>query len=156
MSVIVLSMRKIQKKYIVTNEKQTKELGVKLGKILTKGGIIALYGDLGVGKTVLVKGIANGLGIKNRITSPTFVFWRVYDITKKNKLKHFCHVDLYRLPKPSGLQNIGIEEYWERDDSICIIEWAEKAKQLLKTKIIYSIKIKIINKNEREINIISL
>lgn len=148
-------MKKRQKKYTVQSEKQTKEIGEKLGKTLTNGGIIALHGDLGAGKTTFVKGVARGLGIIQRITSPTFIFWRVYDVKRKG-IHHFCHVDLYRLPKSNNLQSIGIEEYWERGDTVCIVEWAEKAKQLPKSRIIYSIKIKIIEKNVREISIISL
>jgi tRNA threonylcarbamoyladenosine biosynthesis protein TsaE len=155
MSVIVLSMKKTQNKYIARSEKQTREIGKQLGKKLINGGIIALYGDLGAGKTVFVKGVAKGLGIRNHITSPTFVFWRVYNVTKKS-INIFCHVDLYRLPKPSSLESVGIEEYWERDDTICIVEWAEKAKQLPKNKIIYSIKINILKNNTREISITSL
>jgi len=155
MSVIVLSMKKTKKKYTVKSEKQTKEIGEQLGKRLIKGGIIALYGSLGAGKTVFVKGVAKGLGIKNHITSPTFVFWRFYNVGR-NGINHFCHVDLYRLPMQASLQSIGIEEYWERDDTVCVVEWAEKAKQLPKNKIIYSINIEIIEKNIREISVTSL
>ena len=105
------------RKLISKDEKQTRKIGFELGSNLKKGGIIALYGNLGAGKTVFIKGVAKGLGIKSHITSPTFVFWRVYPVTKK-QLKHFCHVDLYRLPKPGAIQNIGIEEYWERNDTV--------------------------------------
>jgi tRNA threonylcarbamoyladenosine biosynthesis protein TsaE len=148
-------MKEKQTKFLSKSEKQTRKIGEDLGSKLKKGGIIALHGNLGAGKTVFVKGIARGLGIKDHITSPTFIFWRAYNISK-NRLRHFCHVDLYRLPKPGALLNIGIEEYWERDDAVCLIEWAERAKHLPKSKLIYSVKISIIDQNTREIVITSL
>ncbi|MFA6272258.1 MAG: tRNA (adenosine(37)-N6)-threonylcarbamoyltransferase complex ATPase subunit type 1 TsaE [Patescibacteria group bacterium] len=148
-------MKETHKKFVSKSEKQTRMIGEDLGIRLKNGGIIALSGNLGAGKTVFIKGVAKGLGIKSRITSPTFVFWRVYPVAKK-QLKHFCHVDLYRLPRPGALQNIGIEEYWERADTVCLIEWAEKAKKLPENKLIYSVKIKIIEKNIREIEVVSL
>ncbi|MFA6392309.1 MAG: tRNA (adenosine(37)-N6)-threonylcarbamoyltransferase complex ATPase subunit type 1 TsaE [Patescibacteria group bacterium] len=147
-------MIETKKKYYTENEKQTKEIGMELGKQITGGGIIALYGNLGAGKTVFVKGVAKGLGIKNRITSPTFVFWRVYNLSKK-RLRYFCHVDLYRLPEPSNIQSIGIEEYWGRKDTVCLIEWAEKAKRLPKKNISFKVKINILEKNSRSIEIIN-
>ncbi|OGE12951.1 tRNA (adenosine(37)-N6)-threonylcarbamoyltransferase complex ATPase subunit type 1 TsaE, partial [Candidatus Curtissbacteria bacterium RIFOXYB2_FULL_41_10] len=74
------------------SEKQTQKIAQNFAKNLKGGDTVALYGDLGSGKTVFVKGLAKGLGIKRRITSPTFVFVKSYKISKG----FFHHVDLYR------------------------------------------------------------
>lgn len=148
-------MSKNKKIIISKSEKQTLTIGRKIGEKLKNGGIITLRGNLGAGKTVFVKGVARGLKIKGRITSPTFIFWRVYPIAKSN-LKFFCHVDMYRLSQSDDIENIGIEEYWKRSDTVCLIEWPEKVNNLPKSNIILSVKIKIQDQNTREISITSL
>jgi len=84
---------------ITLSEKQTLDLGKKIAKELKGGETIALIGELGAGKTIFTKGIADGLRIKKYITSPTFVLMKVYpiDLKKNNKIKTLCHIDAYRL-----------------------------------------------------------
>ncbi len=103
---------------------------IKLGKILAgklgKGDIVCMFGNLGSGKTVLAKGIAEGLGIKTKeVISPTFVLMRQYDA--KIPLSHF---DLYRLDDPKDVFFLGYEEYFY-GDGITVIEWADRLKYLL-------------------------
>lgn len=113
-------------KIISKSVSDTIKIGKVIAKNLTKGDIICLFGKLGAGKTVLVKGIAEGLGIKrNRITSPSFVLIQEYK--RKIPLYHF---DLYRLENPTDISALGYEEYFF-NDGITIIEWADRLKYLL-------------------------
>ncbi|MDO5328550.1 MAG: tRNA (adenosine(37)-N6)-threonylcarbamoyltransferase complex ATPase subunit type 1 TsaE [Coriobacteriia bacterium] len=100
-----------------TNTQDTINYGVELEKQLKPGSVVCLYGDLGAGKTQLVKGIAQGLDIKEEITSPTFNICLQYD-----GLNHF---DLYRLEAEEDLEDIGFFEMIE-SDAISVIEWADK------------------------------
>lgn len=118
---------------------ETQKFGEKFAEKIKNGGVICLYGDLGAGKTTLVQGIAKGLGIKRRITSPTFIIARKYD--------NFWHIDLYRLDNAEGL---GLQEILSDKKNIIIIEWPEIIKDIL-PKHYYEIKIKITNETEREI-----
>lgn len=105
----------------------TLKIGKQIAKNLRKGGIICLFGDLGSGKTVLTKGVAQGLGVKrNIVISPSFVLIRQYNAGRV-PLYHF---DLYRLKEPQDLLLLGYEEYLY-DEGISVIEWAERLKYLL-------------------------
>ncbi|MFA6215722.1 MAG: tRNA (adenosine(37)-N6)-threonylcarbamoyltransferase complex ATPase subunit type 1 TsaE [Patescibacteria group bacterium] len=119
---------------ITKSEKQTFELGKKLAKKLRGGEVLALSGELGAGKTILVKGIAAGLGIKKIITSPTFVLMKVYQLrarTLKLKANKLVHIDCYRLTNAQAIIDIGAKEYFNRPDAITVIEWPEKIKEVL-------------------------
>ncbi len=116
---------------ITTNSQlETEEFGKNLSAKLNGGDILLLSGDLGAGKTSLVKGAADGLGIKHEITSPTFTLMNVYEV----KNKKIVHIDTYRLKDEKELLDIGIEDYLGKPDTICIIEWPEKISGLLKNK----------------------
>ena len=112
---------------------ETYALGQALGRLLGPGQTVALHGDLGAGKTLLTQGIAAGLGITARVTSPTFMLVNEYTTPDQHRL---IHIDSYRL----GDQNItadldaatfGLEEILDRDDAIVVIEWAERVAALL-------------------------
>ena len=98
------------------------------------GDIVCLRGELGAGKTTLVKGIAQGLGVRDEIVSPTFTLMNVYDIkTLKHKnIKTLVHIDTYRLKNERELIDIGVEDYLGDPETICVIEWPEKVQKLLK------------------------
>lgn len=101
------------------SEQKTLDIAVSLSKNLQKGDVIGLVGELGAGKTCFTKGIAKGLNVNNSIvTSPTFVLMQSYMGTIK-----INHYDLYRLDSPD-LTELGF--YDSKDDSVSIIEWAEK------------------------------
>lgn len=108
---------------------ETFDLGEKLGETLKNGDIVALYGDLGAGKTVFAKGIASGLGVSEEITSPTFTLLKQYE----GRLR-LCHFDLYRIEDDEALENIGFYEYLG-GEGVCVIEWAEKASLPLCIKV---------------------
>lgn len=141
--------------YKSTTEKQTQKIAMDLAKKLHGGEIVLLYGDLGAGKTVFVKGLAKALGIKEIIKSPTFNIMKCYKITKlSTPTPYLCHIDAYRLESVEELLDIGIEDYTD-DNNIIIVEWAEKVKGIekLADKII---KIKIEHgkkEDEREIEV---
>lgn len=110
---------------ISTSVNKTLGLGKIIAGYLKKGDIICLYGQLGSGKTVLVKGIAIGLGIKkNNVISPSFVLIRQHPA--KLSLNHF---DLYRLKSPENILELGYEEYLY-GDGVSVVEWAEKLDYL--------------------------
>jgi tRNA threonylcarbamoyladenosine biosynthesis protein TsaE len=106
---------------------ETLKLGKKIARNLSPGDIICLRGNLGAGKTVLVKGIAQGLGIsKETVVSPSFVLIRQY---KGHKLS-LNHFDLYRLSSRSEIPVLGYEEFFY-SDAVTVIEWAERLECLL-------------------------
>lgn len=137
-------------KHITKSEKQTFNLGKKIAKTLKGGEILALIGELGAGKTVFVKGVAAGLGVKQIVTSPTFVLMKVYPI--KDKIKQLVHIDCYRIINPKEIFDIGATEYFDRKDTVTMIEWADKIKNILPKRRI-SINIKLLKDNLREITI---
>lgn len=120
-------------KYISNSESETGKIAAKLAKE-ARGNIYALTGELGAGKTIFVQGFAKGLGIKEKIISPTFVLMRQHQIPGTKKV--FYHIDLYRLEDISGL---GLDEILSDRNNIVLIEWAEKLKTLPKG----TVKIKI-------------
>ena len=122
----------MNKELVLSSLDETKQLAKKLAFFLTEENnypiSIHLSGDLGTGKTTLVKEVLNYLGIENFINSPTFTLIEPYEI---DDLKIF-HIDLYRVEKISELSAIGLEEYLQEANSINFIEWPEKGSGFLK------------------------
>ncbi len=110
----------IKKIIVIKNEEDTRRFGIELGKNAKKGQIIGLVGDLGTGKTTLTKYIAEGLEIKENISSPTFTIVKEY----KSGRMPLYHFDVYRIGDPEELFNIGAEEYFD-GDGVCVVEWAD-------------------------------
>lgn len=100
---------------------ETESLGEQWGREAQHGLVIALSGDLGAGKTQLVRGLARGLGVTTRVHSPTFTLVNEYN---GGRLKLF-HLDLYRLETPAQIHSAGIEEFLQ-PDGVAVIEWAER------------------------------
>lgn len=112
---------------IETNtDKETKEWGQKMGRSAKAGAIYALVGDLGVGKTVFTKGFAEGLGVIEHISSPTFTLVNEYH---DGRLP-FYHFDVYRIEEAEELEMIGFEEYLY-GNGVTLIEWANRVPELL-------------------------
>lgn len=111
---------KIKSTIIAKNEDETRKLGLELGRRAEPGQIIALIGDLGTGKTTLTKYIAEGLGITEVVSSPTFTVIKEYE-SGRMPLYHF---DVYRVGDPDELFNIGAYEYFD-GNGLCVIEWAD-------------------------------
>ncbi len=104
------------------SDAETREIGHRLGEHLRQGDVVCLYGELGAGKTTMVKGIASAFGINERdITSASFTIIAEYDISVP-----FYHIDLYRI-SPDEVSELGLQEYLGAD-GIAVIEWAERAE----------------------------
>ena len=113
------------------SEKDTFELGRKIGEKAGPGQIYTLDGDLGVGKTVFTKGLARGLGIREAVNSPTFTIVQEY---RDGRLPLY-HFDVYRIEDPEEMEEIGYDDYFF-GEGVCLIEWAEKIRELLPEKVI--------------------
>jgi len=108
------------------NEEQVNEYGRELGSKLGPGCVVALYGELGSGKTTLAKAIATGLGVAETVTSPTFTLVCEY---KSGRIP-LNHIDVYRLENPEELADIGLDEYFY-GRGVTIVEWADRIGWLL-------------------------
>lgn len=140
---------------ITTSAQETKDFGQKLATELKGGEILCLYGELGAGKTTLVKGLAEGLGIKDDITSPTFTLMNIYNIKNQvSDIKHLIHIDTYRLKNENELIEIGAMDYIGEPNTISIIEWPEKIENLLENKKIKKIFLEHQEDNQRKIKIV--
>lgn len=138
------------------NEKETIKAGASFAIKLKGGEIVALYGDLGAGKTAWVRGMREGLKIKTDVKSPTFVLMVCHDVgLKKAKFKTLCHVDAYRLKGAAALREIGLEDYLEDKNTVTVIEWSERAKELLENRDVIEIRINFGEKEEERIISIS-
>ena len=133
------------KQITTASEKQTFNLAKKFAKQLKSDEIIGLIGELGAGKTIFTKGLAAGLGIKKNITSPTFVLMKIYknprNLAKSGardrQITNFVHIDAYRIKTEQDLISIGIQEYFNRPNTVTVIEWADKIKKILPKKTRY-------------------
>ena len=108
--------------FITTSESETEALGAKLAASLPGGSVVAMYGDLGAGKTAFVRGMARGMGLQVRVSSPTFTI--VNEYLGQRELIHF---DMYRLSGADELFDIGWEDYLARG-AVCAVEWSENVE----------------------------
>lgn len=106
--------------FITNSPEETERLGEKLGARCVPGTVLAYTGDLGAGKTAFTRGVARGLGIRERVTSPTYTIVNEY-LSGRIPLFHF---DMYRLGGTQELWDIGWEDYLERG-GVCAVEWSE-------------------------------
>ena len=112
--------------YVTNSPEETEELGCRLGRRLGPGAVVAFTGDLGAGKTAFTRGLARGLGISERVTSPTFTIVNEYE---GGRLPLF-HFDMYRLGSSQELFDIGWEDYLARG-GVCAVEWSENVDDAL-------------------------
>jgi tRNA threonylcarbamoyladenosine biosynthesis protein TsaE len=143
----------VDKKYITTSYKETQKLGEDFAKELLKlslknslnsrGVVLVLYGNLGGGKTTFLQGFAKGLGVKEKILSPTYVVMK--------RFNSFYHFDCYRLKDEKDVLELGWKEIISNPKNIIAIEWPERIKKVLPKNTI-KIKFKTIKDNEREIS----
>lgn len=112
--------------YRTHSESETETVGEALATTLSPGTVIAFTGDLGAGKTAFTRGLARGLGIGERVTSPTFTIVNEYE---GGRLPLF-HFDMYRLESSEELFDIGWEDYLRRG-GVCAVEWSEKVADAL-------------------------
>ncbi|MFQ6117763.1 MAG: tRNA (adenosine(37)-N6)-threonylcarbamoyltransferase complex ATPase subunit type 1 TsaE [Candidatus Bipolaricaulia bacterium] len=141
----------MDREFISRSPQETIELGERMAQELRPGDCLALVGELGAGKTTLIKGLARGLGIpEDEVISPTFMLIREH---RGGRLPLF-HVDAYRIAKPEELQEIGLEEYLLSDEGITVIEWADRVREIIPAGCI-EIRIQILSLDERRISILS-
>ncbi len=175
----------MEQKYLTTNFRQTQKIGRVFGQQILEdneqllfkimslskkaGVVIALEGDLGSGKTIFVQGLAKGLGVKEKMLSPTFFLMKKFQIRKTNdtnfyshrytslvkrsgraKFQTFFHIDSYRIKNSKEILNLGFKKIVSDPQNIVAIEWANRIKKIIPKRAIW-IKIKLIDKNTRKI-----
>ena len=145
----------MDKKYTTKSFKETQKIGVNFAKEILKlpsqkgAVVLALYGNLGGGKTTFLQGFAKGLGVKEKILSPTFVIQKRF--AAKKTFKNFYHIDCYRLKNEKDILELDLKNIIKNPENIVAIEWPEKIKKALPKNYI-KIDFKFIDKNQREIN----
>jgi len=132
--------------FISSSSQETQDLAKKVLDRLKDTNVLALYGKLGSGKTTFVQGLAKALGVKDKVQSPTFTLVREYKISyklparnatqsvaggKAISYKLLIHVDCYRVDSEKDLKGVSLQEYWEDKESLVVIEWAERVKDIL-------------------------
>lgn len=106
----------------------TKNLGKNFSKIISNGDVILFSGELGGGKTTFISGLAEGLGIRENVSSPSFTILNVYSTHRKNKL---VHADFYRLENIEDIAEIGVEDYLYDNRAVVCMEWGDKIKKYI-------------------------
>ena len=147
-------------KYLTKKPAETKKRGEALAKNLLKKKlpkralILGLEGDLGGGKTTFLQGFAKGLGIKERITSPTFIIMKRFKLPNCPiaQLSNFYHIDCYRIRKTKDILDLGLKEIIKNPSNVVAIEWADRIKKILPKGSI-SLQFEFIDKKSRKIMI---
>jgi len=146
--------------FLSKNASQTQKLAGKIAAdLLTAKGrksaaVLALEGELGGGKTTFVQGLAKALGVKEKITSPTFVIMKRFKLSNCPivQLSNFYHIDCYRLNSPKELVELDFKKIIERPENLVVIEWADKVKSLIPKKAAW-LKFNWLSENKRRIAI---
>ncbi|MDP2630496.1 MAG: tRNA (adenosine(37)-N6)-threonylcarbamoyltransferase complex ATPase subunit type 1 TsaE [Candidatus Uhrbacteria bacterium] len=126
---IHLSLRGHKRSLSSRRPEDTNRFAGQLVKELHGGDVLALQGNLGAGKTTFTQFLAKELGIKEQITSPTFVLMKLYTLpVSTNGITRLCHIDAYRLESSDELEAIGAQEYIGSPDTLSLIEWPEKVQ----------------------------
>ncbi|PIZ87625.1 MAG: tRNA (adenosine(37)-N6)-threonylcarbamoyltransferase complex ATPase subunit type 1 TsaE [Candidatus Nealsonbacteria bacterium CG_4_10_14_0_2_um_filter_40_15] len=143
--------------YLTENPTQTKKIGEILAKkilktrIGTRALVLGLEGDLGGGKTTFLQGFAKGLGVKEKITSPTFVIIKRFHIPS-SIFHDFYHIDCYRIRKAKEIFDLGFKEMISNPRHIVAIEWADRIKKILPKNVLL-LKFGFVGKTSRKITI---
>ena len=158
----------MKEEFLTNAPSHTKKLGERLAKRIKKkklkktAFVVGLEGELGGGKTTFLQGFAKGLGIKEKILSPTFVIMKKYEVRsmKKQRKKssglrtsysRLYHVDCYRIQKPKEILDLGFKEIVSNPENIVVIEWANKIKNIIPKNAIW-IDFKFVNEKKRRIS----
>ena len=139
-------------KFTTHSAQETQRLAKKILKQMKGKNVLALYGELGSGKTTFIQGLAKALGIKKRLVSPTFILMRQYQLPKGDIYNSMLHLDLYRVKSADDLRSIDLDEIVNNPKNLVVIEWAEKAKKILPQNRL-DIKFTITGENQREITL---
>jgi tRNA threonylcarbamoyladenosine biosynthesis protein TsaE len=141
-------------KFISKDSEDTKKIAEKLVRSLEVGEravVLALYGDLGAGKTTLAQNIGEYLGVHDPIQSPTYLIEKIYEL-RRSPWQHLVHIDAYRLDDESELLSLGWREIVNKPENLIIVEWADKVGNILPDDAIH-IHIRHVSEHEREIEI---
>ena len=142
----------MKREYTTNSAKETKALGMKLAS--EKYRVLALRGDLGGGKTTFLQGFAKGLGIKEKILSPTFVIMKKFEIPSQtintSNYQNFYHIDCYRIKNAKDIQELGLKEIFSNPKNIVAIEWAERVENVLPKETQY-LDFEFLGENKRKI-----
>ena len=146
------------KKFFTTEGlKETQKIGEHLAQTIVKSGlqkkavVICLQGDLGAGKTTFIQGFAQGLGVTEKVLSPTFIVMKRFEINK-NGFKNFYHIDCYRLEGEKSMEALNLKDIISNPENIVAIEWAERIKKILPKEVV-TIQFKYVTENERQLTI---
>ena len=131
--------------FISENREQTLAFAVEYAKTLKAGDVVLLDGDMGAGKTVFAKGVAEGLGIEEEVTSPTYAYMNDYD-------GRLFHYDCYRIESVAQAENLGLADYFDAG-GICLLEWAQNVAPLLPERV-RRVKIEKSGEEERRIEVV--
>lgn len=130
-------------KILTKSREETSAFAKEYAKTLRAGDVVLLEGDMGAGKTVFAKGVAEGLGIEEEVTSPTYAYMNDYD-------GRLFHYDCYRIESVEQAERLGLSDYFDMG-GVCLIEWSENIAPLL-PRVCKKVTIKKISENEREIS----
>ena len=145
----------MKKEFITSSPTETKNSAKEIAQEILKkksqktSFVIGLKGELGSGKTTFVQGFAKGLGIKEKILSPTFVIYRKFRI--KNS-KYFYHFDCYRIKRAKDILNLDFKEIISNPENIVVVEWADKIKKIMPKNTLW-ISFKLINEFSRKLTL---
>lgn len=123
----------MRKRFVSRSPGETARAAKALAAEMRGGEVIALYGDLGTGKTTFAQAFAKGLGIRKRVQSPTFILMQEYPVTRRGAIRKFVHVDAYRGDE-AQFKAIGLEEYFKEPGTVVLIEWADRIQKILPKK----------------------
>lgn len=141
---------------ISKSEAETVQLGSEFAGKLRPGSVVALYGDLGSGKTQFVKGVCKSFNVKEVVNSPTFTIVNEYHGTDpvSNEAIVVFHIDLYRMKNMEEIFGIGFDEYLE-SGGVCLIEWAEKLDGIIPEER-HDVKLSVVDGTTREITMVNI
>lgn len=146
-------MKKLElKNQVITtgSREESEAFGEALARSLPVGSVVAMYGTLGAGKTVIARGFARGLGITEAVSSPTYTIVQEYDIPDTDK--RFYHLDLYRITDENAALGFGVDEFLSDPDAWTLLEWPVRIEKILPPEVI-TLEIEKIDENNRSIKL---
>lgn len=142
---------KIENQIIITSSREDSEkFGEAFARALPVGSVVAMYGDLGAGKTVIARGFARGLGISEAVSSPTYTIVQEYDIPGSSR--RFYHLDLYRIADENAALGFGVDEFLSDPDAWTLLEWPSRIQGILPPEVI-TLSIEKLSEDERRITL---